>query len=492
MYIGIVTIKASKATPKKAISYITSPLKAAKVKSINLDPNRDFNEQMRETAKLWNKAQTHDTRKYMHLKLSFPPDDSRLNKLTEDGAMDIGTTLVREFFPSFESVLSVHVDKEHLHVHAIINAVDPLSGKMLNMRSAQYRALKDRVQESCSQRGLSSIDWRAATKAKREKERTDGPVIRESFAEQRMHQEGKISIKTKLRSIIDQAVKSATSFEEFQENLKQQDVMLTRSTSNTISYKLSTFRSYRGDSLGSNFTMLAIRNRLDYNQKKIGIDGKIKAAELRANGKHVLKAKETDLLYDFGRMIGLSREEVGQLVDHALYASREGKKQAWDLWRANKDRFWESYRQSQAEIANHLDDLYRQRKLLKQSEWILNPYNTKTSLWGILFAFVLRLSSHASLDEIEEEIAYYKLVKARLRENIEQFKKAAEKGIQNLNKADFDLDDYLKAIAQMHTSADNAMLALLDIPPERRWILTSDYQMVRESDLLENQRLEER
>ena len=280
--------------------------------------------------------------------------------------------------------------------------------------------------------------------------------------------------------------------EEFQENLKQQDVMLTRSTSNTISYKLSNFRPIRGDSLGSDFTMLAIRNRLKYNQKKTGIDGKIKGAELRANGKHVLEAKEIDLLYDFGAVIGMSREEVGQLVDHALYASREGKKQGWGVWRANKDGFWESYRQSQEEISNHLNELYRKRKMLKQSEWMLNPYNTKMSLWGILFAFVLRLSSHTSLQGIEAEIALYKEIGARLRKNIELFKKASEKGIQSLKDYDFSMEEYLLAISQMHTLADNAMLALLDIPPERMWILTSDYQMVRESDLLEKQRLEER
>jgi len=191
-------------------------------------------------------------------------------------------------------------------------------------------------------------------------------------------------------------------------------------------------------------------------------------------------------------MIGLSREEIGRLVDYALYASKKGKQQAWEVWKDNKNHFWEYYRDSQQEIANQLNDLYRKRRLMKQSEWMLNPYNSKMSLWGILFAFVLRLSTHTSLEEIEKEIAYYKAARERLYQNITQFKRASEKGIQSLKEYDFSLDGYWGAISQMHLSADNAFFAALDITPERRWLLTSDYRMVRVSDLLEQQRSEER
>lgn len=471
------------ATPKKALAYVTNILKASKTKSLNLDPNRDFNEQMRETAKLWNKAQTHDSRKYIHLKLSFHPDDSKLNKLTEDGAMDIGTTIVKEFFPSFESVLSVHVDKEHLHVHAIINAVDPLTGKMLNMRSAQYRALKDRVQEICSQKGLSSLDWRAATKAKREKECTDGSVVRETFTEQRMRQEGKTSIKSKLRSIINEAIMTATSFDEFQENLKQKDVILTRATSNTISYKLSEFRPYRGDTLGQDFTMYAIRTRISYNERKTGFDAKIKSAELRANGKRMLSAEESDAMYAFGRTIGLGREEIGQFMDHALYASKKQKQTAWYVYKNATTLFWDNYRASQQEISNRLDELYRIRRRLKEAEYILN--NSKTSMWGILYAFTLRLSSGSGLAQIEEEIRRYHDIRKKLHQDIAYFKTVSAKGIDAIKGSSFSTAEYMKVLAEMHDQADQALFDLLDIPPQHQYVLTSDYRMITKREYLQ-------
>ena len=451
-----------------------------------LDPNRDFNEQMRETAILWNKCQDSNSRKQYHLKLSFHPQDAQSGKLTEDDAMDIGTAIVKEFFPTAESVLSVHVDKEHLHVHAVINAVD-LTGKMINMRSAQYRALKDRVQQVCSERGLSAIDWRAATKSKREKERIDGPAVRESFAEQRMHQEGKIPIKTRLRSIINQAIMSASSFEEFQENLKQQDVILTRATSNTISYKLSNFRPYRGDTLGSDFTMLAIHNRLAYNQKNGGINKRIKEAEAKAAHRHLLTEEEKLTIHNYGQYLGLQREEVEQLFEAATSLNRKVVSKAWDYWKITKAQFWESYRTSQQEISSHLDDLYHARRILQQAEWLLHPSNTRKSLWGVLFAMILRLSTHTSLTEIEAEIAYYKAARVRLQHDVLTFKAASEKGIQNLKSSDFQLNEFLNAISRMHASADLAFCAVLDIPLERQYVITEDYRIISKADLLKQQ-----
>ena len=116
---AIVTIKASKATPGKALEYITDKGKAAMIGAHQLDPNQDLAKQMMMTAKLWGKAE----------------------------AMEIGTRIMLEFFPGSESVGSVHTDKDHLHFHGVINAVDMQSGKMVDMRDADYRRLKDRVQE---------------------------------------------------------------------------------------------------------------------------------------------------------------------------------------------------------------------------------------------------------------------------------------------------------------------------------------------------------
>ena len=61
---AIVKIKASKATPEKAIAYVTDENKAGAVRTRWLDPSRDFAEQFREEAIMWGKPWRPDERKY--------------------------------------------------------------------------------------------------------------------------------------------------------------------------------------------------------------------------------------------------------------------------------------------------------------------------------------------------------------------------------------------------------------------------------------------
>lgn len=489
----IVKCHANKRALADTVSYIMNPLKVIARGNqgfMTADPTEMVN-QMQETLRLHGKQKG---RHYYHVKVAFSLEDRPENggSLTAEKANAYAAKYASYLWSGKEVIWACQDHGSSIHIHFVVAACDIETGKKLNVNNQEYCKWKDYAQTLAVEFGLTPLDWREAVRKKKTQDRQMGSPVYESFAEKGRKAKGKGTYKDQLRRIIDQALVKVKNMEEFRAELQKSDVILTRCTSATISYKWGDRRAYRGDSLGDDYIAIAIHNRLLHNQRKTGIESKIKTAELRAGGKRVLSPEEAESIYDFGRMIGLSREEIGWLIDHALYASKEGKQQAWDVWRTNKDRFWESYRQSQAEISNHLDDLYRQRKLLKQSEWMLNPYNTKMSLWGILFAFVLRLSSHTSLQEIEAEIALYKEIRARLRKNIELFKKASEKGIQSLKDYDFSMEEYLLAISQMHTSADNAMHALLDIPPERRWILTSDYQMVRVSDLLEQQRLEER
>lgn len=481
--IAIITITASKATPRKVLDYITNELKASKIGSWNLDPNRDACQQMQETAKLWNKCKEKTSRKYYHLKLSFNPDDWYQKKLTEADALEIGMDIVMRFFPSAECVLAVHVDKEHLHVHAVINAVNPLTGKMVNMRAAQYRELKDYTQEICQKRGLTSIDWRAASKAKREQERTEGPVVRESFAEQRMQLDGKIPIKTKLRAIINECLMTATSFEEFRENLEKRDVTLTRATSNTISYRLSTYRPYRGDTLGQAFTMRAIRVQIAHNQKNGGINKKIREAATKAAQKHVLTEEEQLTIRNLGQYLGLSREEVERLFESAINPSKQSKQHAWNCWKTTKEQFWSDYRERKQYINAQIDALYRARTSVKNAEWLLQQAGAKMCLWGWLYALILKLTNNKSLQEIDEEIACYKAVRRNLQRNVEQFKNSSRKGVQSIKTPGFSVDEYASAILKMHTSADLAFYAVLDIPLSRQYVIGED-RMISKEELL--------
>lgn len=481
----IVKCHANKRALSDTVSYIMNPLKIISRGNqgfMTADPNEMVN-QMQETLRLHGKKKG---RQYYHVKVAFSVEDRPENggSLTAEKANSYASKYASYLWPGREVIWACQDHGASIHIHFVVAACDIETGKKLNVDNQEYCKWKDYAQTLAVEFGLTPLDWREAVRKKKTQDRQMGSPVYESFAEKARKAKGKGTYKDQLRRIIDQALAKSRTIDDFRKELQKSNVELTRCTSATISYKWGDRRAYRGSSLGDDFTAIAVANRLMYNQRQIGIDNKIKAANLRAQGKRIPTKEELDTIYDFGRVIGLKRDEVTQLVDHALYANREAKKQAWDVWRANKDRFWQNYRQSQEEISNHMDELYRKRKMLKQSEWMLHPHNTKKSLWGVLYAFTLRLSSDRSLQEIEAEIALYKEIRAKLRKNIDLFKKASEKGVQSIKNYDFSLDEYLFGINQMYMAADNALFAVLNIPPERRWILT-DRGMVRVSDILE-------
>lgn len=483
----IVKCHANKRALSDTVSYIMNPLKTISRGNqgfMTADPNEMVN-QMQETLRLHGKQKG---RQYYHVKVAFSLEDRPENggSLTAEKANAYAAKYAAYLWQGNEVIWACQDHGSSIHVHFIVSACQQETGKKLNVDNREYCKWKDHAQELATELNLTPLDWREAVRQKKMRDRMTGSPVYESFAEKGRHAKGKGTYKDQLRRIIDQALIKAKNMEEFRAELEKQDVVLTRCTSATISYKWGDRRAYRGDTLGDDFTAIAVANRLMYNQRQTGVDSKIKTAALRSKGKKSPTQKELDTMYDFGRMIGLCRGEIDQLVEYALFAGKEGKVRVWEVWKENKSRFWKNYQESQKEISDQLDELYRKRKLLKQAEWLIHPYNTKKSLWGVLFAMILRLSTHTGLTEIEAEIAYYKAARDRLRWSISEFKTASEKGIQNINNSDFQLDGFLDTISRMHASADLAFCAALDIPLERQFVLT-DRGMVSKADLLKQQ-----
>lgn len=484
--IAIVKIKSSKSTRKRDLAYVLNPLKVSLIKLIHLDPNRDINVQMEETARLWQKCQNKDSRKYYYFVISFDPNDVFDGRLTDNDVMDIALLSIEEYCANHETVLAVHVDKDHLHVHIIINAVD-LTGKMLSLWFTQYDAFKDRVQDLCAQRGLTAIDWRTVTQNRRNHEKINGPPIRLSLAEQRMELDGKPTIKGTLRSVINHVLITSKDFYDYQVRLSQYGVNVARATEDDICYEFfydeNDSRKYRGHTLGSDYTMFAIKKQLTHNIENGGVDKMIRDAQLRAAHRHPLTDDEILMMHEIGQLVGLSRDSVNKLIDAATSPNVIDITKAYDWWQSEQDRFWKTFHAKRNEIDSHLDSLYQMRHRLQQVDWLLRPDNTALSLFGVILAWILRLTYHTPLSDIDAEIEYYKQARVRLQRCVNTFKSAAEKGLQGLKASDIHLDDYIDTIAQMHAAADLAFGAILDVPLERQYVLT-ERGMVSKAELL--------
>lgn len=235
-----------KSSPKKAIAYILDDKKTVLVETRYLDDSRSYVQQFKETANLWEKAQTSESRKYYHFKLAFDIADNQKG-LTPQKVMEMTEKLVDKWFPNSECVMSVHTDKEHLHSHIIVNSVCFDTGKMLQISPQKYTRMKDYANEISEQYGFSTVDFRKPSK------------VRQSTAEYQIIAKGGTSWKEELREVIDNAKRETSNIVDFEKYLNKYGIILTRNTEKTISYlHPEKKQAIRGERLGADYTKGAI------------------------------------------------------------------------------------------------------------------------------------------------------------------------------------------------------------------------------------------
>ena len=90
---------------------------------------------------------------YYHIIQSFKPGE-----VSPELALDIAKAFAQEHLPGYETVIAVHVDKEHIHAHLIFNSVNADTGEKYHSNPKNYysqiRAVSDRL---CREHGLSVL-----------------------------------------------------------------------------------------------------------------------------------------------------------------------------------------------------------------------------------------------------------------------------------------------------------------------------------------------
>jgi len=78
-----------------------------------------------------------------HEIISFHADDSK--NLSREAMLDIARTYTKERSPNSLVVASMHRNKEHLHIHVIVSAVE-LGGKVKRLSKNEFRELKQKME----------------------------------------------------------------------------------------------------------------------------------------------------------------------------------------------------------------------------------------------------------------------------------------------------------------------------------------------------------
>lgn len=290
----LVICRACKSYAGKAINYITDKKKAERITTHGLDESRSLAQQFIDTASIHGKGDTYDERKYYHIKISFEPKDRIENggKLDAELAEQIADEYFQKQYGNYEYVLATHTDKDHIHCHAIINAVSFGNGKKIQHRNKDLANMKDDVNDVAEKYGVSRFDWKAAVKTKRQKakdERADAPkelTQGEKYIQERRGEDWTSgSWKETLRSKIDEAKIQCTSRAEFEKYLLDNyGVEMPRNTTKTVSFKHPAVdETVRGVKLGAEYTAEIIDWALNKNYERSMNHAKLRIAEERTN-----------------------------------------------------------------------------------------------------------------------------------------------------------------------------------------------------------------
>ena len=288
----------SKSSPRKAIDYITREDKAAYVSVRNLFEDEDYAEQFEQTASRFHKGGKFNERKYYHFKLSC----ARSDNVDSQEAHIYATELAARLFKDLECVIATHTDTQTVHIHIIVNAVNPVTGKKLRIGKGDYTSMKDEANRLGEEMGFTPLNFRKKSRNKRTAE------------ERHIILKGGTSWKEDLREVIEEAKRTVTTESEFIAHLKKYGVQVTRSKTEYSYLHPEKKKAIRGRNLGENYTKNEVLNVIS--KQRNGADGN---AACRTTNEEC-GTQRTDGQRTTQRSVGDIEREMQRLDKRAKYA----------------------------------------------------------------------------------------------------------------------------------------------------------------------------
>ena len=294
---------ASKATPRKIVSYLTQEEKTEEklIGGKDCDPDNVVND-FNMTQELYGKT---GGVKYHHIIQSFSPEDN----ITPEKAHEIGKELAESQFKGFEVFVVTHKDKDHIHNHLVVNSVSFENGLKYNASNKSLWDIKRESNRLCERENLKTLDlYHKAEK-------------RISSAEKRIMDRGQIPWKDELRQIIDIARERTKDLQSFREFLEKNFEIETRVTKNSISYKHPDHgKAIRGRSLGDKYNKEELENEFNGQEKSIFRNGANERGRAKGNSAFGYEGI-SDLDKEFERRADSLEQQINK--DHRLNRERE-------------------------------------------------------------------------------------------------------------------------------------------------------------------------
>lgn len=196
--------------------------------------------QMKATRELWGKS---DGIQAHHVIQSFKPGE-----VTARQANEIGQELAGSISKGHEAVIYTHTDKEHIHNHIIINAVNFENGSKYQSSKKDLHRIREESDRICLEQGLSVVLKREAP-------------VRYTLAEKALLEKGKTSWKDDIRTKIEEARDATTSYEAFKGYLSENHEIEVRERGKTTTYyDHANNKRVRDNKLGSDYEREVIKD----------------------------------------------------------------------------------------------------------------------------------------------------------------------------------------------------------------------------------------
>lgn len=101
-----------------------------------------------EEKRIWGKD---SGRMYAHNIISWHEDEP----ITPEQALEFGKEFAEQWFAGFQSLVGVHIDRNHVHCHIVTNSVSFMDGHKLHNTKKDLQRMKDFTNQMCVDWGLS-------------------------------------------------------------------------------------------------------------------------------------------------------------------------------------------------------------------------------------------------------------------------------------------------------------------------------------------------
>ncbi len=172
-----------------------------------------------------------------HTIISFSPEDN----ITSEKALEVGKEIIDKYTKGkFQYVLTVHTDRDHIHVHCIFNSVGHDDFKKFHIKDKELDRLEKITDHACRENNLSVIEKKSG-------------------------QRGKYSgnLHKKLREAIDRSIQNSFSYEEFLTLMEMEE---------GYEIKQGKYLSFTVDNNGKKYTMRNRGERFGFDES-YSIDG---------------------------------------------------------------------------------------------------------------------------------------------------------------------------------------------------------------------------